>query len=57
MPSAYIFKKSAYIDKRKTLLIFEKTNPLNFFWSYGPLKIWHFKLVSKISGKLFELGA
>ena len=28
-----------------------------FFQIYGPLKFGHFKLVSKISQKLFELGA
>ena len=32
------------------------TNSVNFFWSYGPLKFWHFKLVSKLSRKLFKLG-
>ena len=38
-------------------LIKFKKKIILFFRSYGPLKIWAFKLVSKISRKLFELGA
>ena len=33
-----------------------KKKSFKFFQSYGPLKIWHFELVSKIFKKLFKLG-